>query len=39
MTEKGLGEPAGDIDLEDAMMSLEEEEKQTEKGKKDTDEG
>ena len=26
-TEKGLGEPAGDIDVEDAMMSPEEEEK------------
>ena len=33
-----LGEPAGDIDLEDAMKSPEEEEKQTEKSKKDTDE-
>ena len=38
-TEKGLGEPAGDIDLKDAMMSPEEEEKQMEKGKNDTDEG
>ena len=38
-TEKGLGEPAGDIDLEDAMMNPEEEEKQMEKGKKDMDEG
>ena len=37
-TEKGLGEREGDIDLEDAMMSLDKGEKQTEKTKKDTEE-
>ena len=37
-TEKGLGEWEGDIDLEDAMMSPEEGEKQTDKTKKDTEE-
>ena len=39
MMEKALGDPAGNLDLEDAMMSPEEEEKQTEKGKKSTEEG
>ena len=39
MTEKGLGEnPARDLDLEDAMMSLEEEEKQPEGEKQKMDE-
>ena len=37
-TEKGLGEWEGDLDLEDAMMSPEEGERQTEKTKKDTEE-
>ena len=37
-TEKGLGEREGDIDLEDAMMSPEEGEKQTEKTKKNMEE-
>ena len=38
-TEKGLGDWEGDIDLEDAMMSPDEGEKQTDKTKKDTEEG
>ena len=37
-TEKGLGEREGDLDLEEAMMSPEEGERQTEKTKKDTEE-
>ena len=38
VTEKGLGEREGDLDLEEAMMSPEEGERQTEKTKKDTEE-